>query len=114
VQNDHNLTRADQTVPNDDPLTRYGPPLVGVILAVVLSILVAAMVAGQLEGAYEKRALVYAGFVLWVLLGAAVVFILAHRGEAGRLSIARVLLWAASIWLWPVFVLLRRRRSNGG
>jgi hypothetical protein len=114
VQNDHNLTRADQTVPNDDPLTRYGPPLVGVILAVVLSILVAAMVAGQLEGAYERRALVYAGFVLWVLLGAAVVFILAHRGEAGRLSIARVLLWAASIWLWPVFVLLRRRRSNGG
>jgi hypothetical protein len=101
-------------VPNDDPLTRYGPPLVGVILAVVLSILVAAMVAGQLEGAYERRALVYAGFVLWVLLGAAVVFILAHRGEAGRLSIARVLLWAASIWLWPVFVLLRRRRSNGG
>ena len=114
MQNDHNLTRADQTVPNDDPLTRYGPPLVGVILAVVLSILVAAMVAGQLEGAYERRALVYAGFVLWVLLGAAVVFILAHRGEAGRLSIARVLLWAASIWLWPVFVLLRRRRSNGG
>jgi hypothetical protein len=114
VQNEHNLTRADQTVPNDDPLTRYGPPLVGVILAVVLSILVAAMVAGQLEGAYERRALVYAGFVLWVLLGAAVVFILAHRGEAGRLSIARVLLWAASIWLWPVFVLLRRRRSNGG
>jgi hypothetical protein len=101
-------------VPNDDPLTRYGPPLAGVILAVVLSILVAAMVAGQLEGAYERRALVYAGFVLWVLLGAAVVFILAHRGEAGRLSIARVLLWAASIWLWPVFVLLRRRRSNGG
>jgi hypothetical protein len=30
------------------------------------------------------------------------------------LSITRVLLWAASIWLWPVFLLLRRRRSNGG
>lgn len=101
-------------MPNDDPLTRYGPPLVGVILAVVLSILVAAMVAGQLEGTYETRAFVYAGFVLWVVLGAAVVFILAHRGEAGRLSIARVLLWAASIWLWPMFLLLWRRRSKGG
>ena len=101
-------------MPNDDPLTRYGPPLAGVILAVVLSILVAAMVAGQLEGTYERRAFVYAGFVLWVLLGAAVVFVIAHRGEAGRLSITRVLLWAASIWLWPVFLLLRRRRSNSG
>ena len=63
---------------NDDPVTRYGPPLAGVILAVVVSILVAAMVAGQVEGTYEKRALVYAGFVLWVVLGAAVVFILAR------------------------------------
>ena len=101
-------------MPNNDPLTRYGPPLAGVILAVVLSILVAAMVAGQVGATYEERALVYAGFVLWVVLGAAVVFILAHRGEAGRLSITRVLLWAASIWLWPVFLLLRRRRSNSG
>ena len=100
-------------MPNEDPVTRYGPPLAGVILAVVMSILVDAMVAGQVEGTYERRAIVYAGFVLWVVLGAAVVFILAHRGEAGRLSITRVLLWAASIWLWPVFLLLRRRRSNG-
>ncbi len=83
AQNDH-------AMPEDDPLTRYGPPLAGVILAVVLSVLVAAMVAGQIEGAYQKRALVYAGFVLWVLLGAAVVFVIAHRGEAGRLSISRV------------------------
>ena len=99
-------------MPEDDPLTRYGPPLAGVLIAVVLSVLVAAMVAGQVEGAYQRRAFIYAGFVLWVVLGAAVVFVLAHRGEAGRLSITRVLLWAASIWLWPVFLLLRRRRRN--
>jgi len=92
----------------DDPLTRYGRPLAGVIIAVVLSVMAAALVAGQIEGAYEKRALVYTGFVLWVLLGAAVVFAIAHRGEAGRLSIGRVWLWAASIWLWPLFLLLRR------
>ncbi len=97
----------------DDPLTRVGAPLAAVIIAFVLSVLVAAMVAGQIEGAYEKRALVYAGFVLWVLLGAAVVFVIAHRGEAGRLSVSRVFLWAASIWLWPLFLLLRRRRNNG-
>lgn len=96
----------------DDPLTRYGPPLASVIIAVVLSVLASAVVAGQIEGDYQQRALVYAGFVLWVLLGAAVVFVLAHQGEAGRFSIARVLLWSASIWLWPLFVLLRRRRAN--
>ena len=98
----------------DDPLTRYGPPLASVILAVVLSVLVAAMMAGQIEGDYQTRALVYAGFVLWVLFGAVVVFVLAHRGEAGRLSVVRVLLWAASIWLLPIFLLLRRSRSDGG
>ena len=101
-------------MPEDDPLTRYGPPLASVILAVVLSVLVAAMMAGQIDGDYQTRALVYAGFVLWVLLGAVIVFVLAHRGEAGRLSIVRVLLWVASIWLWPIFLLLRRRPTNGG
>jgi len=96
----------------DDPLIRYGLPLASVILAVVLSVLVAAMLAGQIDGEYQTRALVYAGFVLWTLLGAVIVFVLAHRGEAGRLSIVRVLLWTASIWLWPVFLLLRRRSND--
>jgi hypothetical protein len=99
-------------MPEDDPLTRYGPPLASVILAVVLSIMVAAMMAGQIEGEYQTRALVYTGFVLWVLFGAVVVFVLAHQGEAGRLSIMRVLLWTASIWLWPVFLLLRKRKKD--
>ena len=100
-------------MPEDDPLTRIGAPLAGVIIAFVLSVLVAAMVAGQIDGTYEQRSLVYAGFVLWVLVGAAAVFVIAHRGEAGRLSLSRVLLWAASIWLWPLFLVLRRRRSDG-
>lgn len=99
-------------MPENDPLSRYGPPLAGVIIAVVLSVLVAAMVAGQIEGAYQTRALVYSGFVLWVVLGAAVVFLLAHRGERAPLSLARVLLWAASIWLWPLFLLLNLRRKS--
>jgi hypothetical protein len=36
-------------------------------------------------------------------------FLLAHRGERGRLSVGRVLLWTISIWLWPLFLVLRRR-----
>lgn len=98
-------------MPND-PLKQYGVPLAGVLIAVVLSVLVAAMVAGQIGDTYQTRTFIYAGFVLWVLVGAAVMFVIAHRGEGDRstrLTIARVLLWAASIWLWPVFLLLNRR-----
>jgi hypothetical protein len=98
------------SMPQEDPLRRYGAPLAAVLLAVVLSILLAAMLAGQFPGDYGARALVYSGCVVWVLLGAAVMFMLAHRGEASRLSLSRVLLWTASIWLWPVFWLLRRSR----
>jgi len=39
-----------------------------------------------------------------------VMFVLAHRSEGGRLSPGRVLLWTATIWLWPVFALLARSR----
>ncbi|MBA2413194.1 MAG: hypothetical protein H0V63_10275 [Burkholderiaceae bacterium] len=103
-------------MPENDPLTQYGAPLAGVLIAVVLSIPVAAMVAGQIGDAYQTRALVYAGFVLWLLIGAVIMFMLAHRGEgdraSGRLSISRVLLWAASIWLWPIFLLFNRHRAN--
>ena len=91
---------------DNDPLLRYGAPLAAVLLAVVLSVMVAAMLAGQFEGDYSTRAAIYTGLVLWVLVGAAVMFILAHRSEGGRLSPGRVLLWTATIWLWPVFALL--------
>ncbi len=96
-------------MPEEDPLKRYGASLAAVLLAVVLSIMLAAMLAGQFPGDYEARAVVYTGFVLWVLLGAGVMFLLVHRSEASRLSLGRVLLWTVSIWLWPVFLLLNRR-----
>lgn len=100
--------------PNDDndPLVRYGAPLAAVVLAVILSVLVAAMAAGQLDGDYGTRAAVYTGLVLWVLAGAVVMFVLAHRSEGGRLSPGRVLLWTATIWLWPVFALLAWQRRS--
>lgn len=97
---------------DDDPLVRYGAPLAAVVLAVILSVLVSATLAGQMEGEYSTRALVYTGLVLWVIVGAVVMFMLAHRAEGGRLSAGRVLLWTLTIWLWPVFALLARRRRE--
>ena len=64
------------------------------------------VVAGTDEG------MVYTVLVLWVLAGAVVMFILAHRAEGGRLSPARVLLWTATIWLWPLFALLAWQRRK--
>jgi uncharacterized membrane protein len=97
---------------DNDPLIRYGAPLAAVLLAVVLSVMIAAMLAGQLGGDYSRRALVYSILVVWVLAGAVVMFILAHRAEGGRPSPGRVLLWTATIWLWPLFALLAWQRKK--
>jgi hypothetical protein len=94
--------------PDDDPLLKYGSPLAGVLIAIIVSMMLAATVAGQLEGDYRTRAIVYTAAVLWVLAGGAVMFLLAYRGESGRLSVGRVLLWTISIWLWPLFLFWRR------
>jgi len=99
-------------MPDEDPLLRYGGALAGVIIAVVLSVMVAAMAAAQFGDTYEVRGVIYTGFVLWILVGSVVMFMLAHRGEASRLSVSRVLLWCASIWLWPVFAILHWRRRE--
>jgi hypothetical protein len=100
-------------MPDDDPLLKVISPLAGVILAVVISVMVAATVAGRIGDDYDTRAWIYTFAVLWVLVGAVVVFMLAHRGESRNLSVGRVLLWTASIWLWPVFALqaLQRRAA---
>jgi hypothetical protein len=99
---------------HDDPLMKFIAPLAGVVLAVVLSVLVAATVAGNLDGDYETRAWIYSGCVLWVIAGAIAVFAVTHRGETRPLSPLRVLLWTASIWLWPLILLRVSRREDSG
>ena len=42
------------------------------------------------------------------LAGGFVVFRLTAGAEQGGLSAARVLKWTASLWVWPLFLLLRR------
>src|SRR4029450_11523160 len=97
---------------DEDPLLKLIPPLAGVVIAVVLSILLAAMVAGQIGDDYSTRGWIYTAAVMWVVIGAVVVFMLAHRGEAHRLSLRRVLLWTVSIWLWPLIAMRASRRPG--
>ena len=97
-------------MPDDDPLLALISPLAGAVLAVILSILVSATVAGRVADDYATGALIYTACVLWVIAGAVIVFVLAHKGETRRLSAGRVLLWTASIWLWPAFAWRAWRR----
>jgi membrane protease YdiL (CAAX protease family) len=93
-----------------DPLARHGPALAGVLLALVLSVMTAAVIGGMSPGDYHDRATVYTVLVVWLVVGAVVVFLRAAAGERSRLSIRRVLLWAVSIWLWPLIAI--GNRSN--
>jgi hypothetical protein len=100
---------------HDDPLLKFIAPVAGVVLAVVLSVLLAAWVAGQIGDDYASRVWLYGGAVVWVLVGAVTMFMLAHRGETQPLSLRRVLLWTLTIWLWPVFAgRLVQQRHDGG
>ena len=93
---------------DNDPLIRYGRSLAGVLIAVVISVLIAAVVGGSMPLDYGGRAWVYTGLVVYVLVGGFVVFRLTAEAERSGLSPARLLKWVASLWVWPLFLLLRR------
>jgi hypothetical protein len=92
-----------------DPLTRVLRSLASVLIAVLLSVLIAALIGGALPFEYEGRAWAYTALVVYVIAGAVVVFIAAGAGERGEFSAARVLKWTASLWLWPLLLLARRK-----
>ncbi len=92
-----------------DPLTRYRQPLLAVAIATIVSLLIAAMIGGNMPLDYEGRAWTYTGLVMYVLIGAAVVFSRAAEGERQPLSLARLSKWTMSLWVWPLLVLWRRR-----
>jgi hypothetical protein len=102
--------------PSNDPLWRLRHALAGVSLALLLSVPTAALLgrwAGDLFGdTYAVRAGVYGVLLLYVVVGAVVLFAKVARHETRALSAGRLALWFASLWLWPA--LLLARRGNGG
>jgi hypothetical protein len=92
-----------------DPLQKLAGPLVALLLALAASVLVAALLGGLMPLEYTGRALVYLGLLLYVVVGAVVVFRLTAQSEQGAFSAARVGKWIASMWLWPLLLLARRR-----
>lgn len=98
---------------DNDPLWKLRHALLGVGLALLLSVPVAALVGSWLGnllgGTYGWRAGVYAGLLLHVVVGAAVLFAKVARHETQPVSPGRILRWFASLWLWPLLLALRGR-----
>ena len=92
-----------------DPLARYGKPLAAALIAVAISVPIAAMIGGSLPFEYTGRALSYIGLVLYVIVGAFVVFRLVAAGEQS-LAPARLLMWTVSLWFWPLLAVVALRR----
>ncbi len=98
---------------DQDPLWKLRHALAGVAIALLLSVLVAAF-AGQrigdaAGGDYGLRVTVYLALLAHVVAGAVVLFLRVARHETRPLSVRRVLVWFASLWLWPLLLAAGRR-----
>ena len=99
-------------VQHNDPLWKLRHALAGLALALLLSVLAAALAGSLLGdafgGGYGERVTVYSLLLLYVVVGAVVLFIKVAQHETRPLTAGRVLTWFASLWLWPA--LLARRK----
>jgi hypothetical protein len=97
----------------EDPLWKMRHALAGVGIALVLAVPTAALLGAALGdllcGTYTARATAYSLLLLYVVVGAGVLFAKVARHETRPLSAARVLKWFASLWLWPGLLLLGRK-----
>ncbi len=99
----------------NDPLWKMRHALAGVAVALLLSVLVAAM-AGRLlgdafGGDYGARVTVYSLLLLYVVVGAVVLFVKVAQFETRALSPGRTFTWLASLWLWPLLLLAARKKQ---
>ena len=96
-----------------DPLEKLQHALAGLAGAVVLAVPTAALLGRWLGDAladsYQARVAVYGALLLYAVVGAVVLFMRVARFETRRVSLPRVLRWWASLWLWPLLLLARRR-----
>jgi hypothetical protein len=96
----------------NDPLWNLRHAIAGVALALLLSVPLAAL-AGRVLGdafgdSYGLRVAIYGALLLYVVVGAAVLFVKVAQHEKRPLSAGRVGLWLASLWLWPALLGSRR------
>lgn len=98
----------------NDPLYRLRHALAGMGLALLASVFIAALagafIADLFADSYGARVAVYSALLLYVLVGSGLLFVRVAQHETRPLTAGRLLLWLASLWLWPA--LLTRRRGS--
>jgi hypothetical protein len=104
---------ASPSMSHQDPLWKLRHALAGVAIALLLALLTAALagrVVGDLfGGGYGMRSGVYAALLLYVVIGAGVLFAKVAQHETRPLSAGRVALWFASLWVWPLLFVGRKK-----
>lgn len=101
----------------NDPLWKLRHALVGVGLALLASVFIAAFAGAFLGDAlvgdsYGARVGFYSALLLYVVVGAGVLFAKVARHETRPVSAGRLLLWVASLWLWPGLWWAAKRRET--
>ena len=103
---------------DNDPLWKLRHALIGLGLALLLSVLTAALLGRVIGdawgGGYGSRVTVYGLLLLYVVVGAVVLFVKVARHETRPVSAGRVLVWFLSLWLWPALLLARRKTPTSG
>lgn len=99
----------------DDPLWKLRHALAGVALALLAALLAAAL-AGRwlgdaLGGDYGLRVGIYLALLVYVVVGAVLLFTRVAQHETRALSGGRVLRWFVSLWLWPLLLLAGRGKT---
>lgn len=93
---------------DNDPLWKLRHALAGLVLALLASVLLAAFLGsfvGDLFGdSYGRRVAIYSALLLYVVVGAVVMFIKVAQHETRPLNAGRVALWIASLWAWPLLL----------
>ncbi len=100
---------------DNDPLWKLRHALAGVALALLAAVLSSAvlgrLLGDLLGGTYAWRVGTYAAILLYVVVGAMVLFAKVARHETKPLGAGRVVLWYVSLWLWPL-LLARAKRPD--
>lgn len=100
-------------VMDNDPLWRLRHALAGLGVALLASVFIAALLGRVLgdafTGTYGARVAVYGVLMLHVVVGAGVLFVKVAQHETRPLTAGRAVKWLASLWLWPLLLVGRRR-----
>jgi hypothetical protein len=98
-------------VHENDPLWRLRHALAGMALALLLSVLAAAVlgrvIGDAIADSYGLRVGLYAVLLVYVVVGAVLLFVRVAQHETRPLSPGRVARWFASLWLWPLLLMRR-------